>query len=119
MNDKEAQISNLKPYVQMQELMVNLTKTRMANTVTEILSSKFTNNKDEVPHLISAIMYTIKIRPSQISTMAVFIKKILEYNNEYYQLTEFRMQLIKMIINVLSLPNPFPENTSVPYFYIN
>lgn len=116
MNDKEAQISNLKPYVQMQELMVNLTKTRMANTVTEILSSKFTNNKDEVPHLISAIMYTIKIRPSQISTMAVFIKKILEYNNEYYQLTEFRMQLIKMIINVLSLPNPFPENTSVPYF---
>lgn len=88
----------------------------MANAITEILSSKFTNKKEEVPHLLSAIMYTIKIRPSQISTIAVFIKKLLEYNNEYYQLSEFRMHLIKLIINVLSLPNPFPENTSVPYF---
>ena len=44
MNDKEAIISNLNPYVQMQELIANLTKTRMANTVTEILSSKFTKS---------------------------------------------------------------------------
>lgn len=116
MADKDLLVSNLSPYVQMQELIVNLTKTRMANAITEILSSKFTNKKEEVPHLLSAIMYTIKIRPSQISTIAVFIKKLLEYNNEYYQLSEFRMHLIKLIINVLSLPNPFPENTSVPYF---
>ena len=116
MNQNEEQISKLEPYILMQNLISNLTPKNMVSTLTEILSSKFANNLAELPHLVSAIMYTIRIRPKEIATIATFVKRLLDYNNDYYQLTELRPTILRMIINILSLPNPFPEYTAVPYF---
>lgn len=113
---KDGIIPDFTPYIQMQELIANLSKKNIVHTLSEILSSKFANKNEEVPHLINAILYIIKFRPNQICIYAELVKKLLEYNNEYYQLTEFRTILIKSIINVLSSSCPFPENTSVAYF---
>ncbi|OHT10213.1 hypothetical protein TRFO_20500 [Tritrichomonas foetus] len=116
MEINEEAVLKLAPYAQLVDQIANMTQKNMMTILPEILSSKFTNNLQELPHLINAIMYTIKIRPNQIATMAMFVKKLLEYNNEFYKLTELRPFLLRMIINILSLPNPFPEHTAVPYF---